>query len=805
METKNTTNNTRQLTDNAEVDFQDLFVVYLSKWKWVLGSVLVILALAVFYVVRTVPTYQKVSSVLIKEERNGHSLSGSVAQSLSDFGMIQSSVNISNEIATFQSPDINHEVIRRLQLNDEYRLPGLLRDEVLYGSSLPIKVEFIDVDETEIVSLCITPRNENDLLLSDFKIGKEEVKEELITSWGDTLSTPIGTVCVKPNLFYQGDPVKTAIRVSHRSSFSAIEGFKSKLAVTLRDKASTVIDLSYTDENVERAVDALHTLVAVYKEFWMKDKNEITYKTTEFINDRLHLLEADLTLVDNDIATYKSSQRLPDVASTASIDLHMAAEIERKIQELNNQLSVSDFLLNYIKTSSDQLLPANVGLSESTILSQVSEYNKLCLQRNRLVGSSSEENLLVKDLDMQMSALRSAIVSSVSNYISATRLQLQAVESNREKVNSRISSNPKQAGHLLSAERQQKVKEGLYLFLLQKKEENEISQTFVPYNTRVIMEPEYGGSNLPVAPQKKKILLGALLLGLLLPLGVIYLMMSFNTKVRGRKDLEGMSTPFVGEIPQVEAGEKKSLFALLRKKKKKEPINIVVKHQSRDVVNEAFRVVRTNIDFMLGDKKVIMVTSANVNSGKTFISSNLASSFGLKDEKVVVIDLDLRKKTLSGAFDCKGDKGVVNYLSGKTDKLEGLIQHKEHVDVLPVGTIPPNPAELLAGKRLGAMIEQLRSQYDYVFVDCPPVEIVTDADIIKQWTDMTLFVIRANLLEKAILPDIERYYQEKRFNQLAVVLNGTEAVGRYGYKYGYYRNHYGYYGSYEAYYSQKGE
>ncbi len=804
METKNITTNNHQLTDEAEVDFKDLFVVYLSKWKWVLGSLLVALFLAVFYVVRTIPTYQKVSSVLIKEERNGHSLGGSVAQSLSDFGMIQSSVNISNEIATFQSPDINHEVIRRLQLNNEYRLPGLLRDEVLYGSTLPIYVNFIDVNETDVVSLNVTVKPNGQIQLSDFQIGKEEIKEDMLTMFGDSISTPIGKICISQNLFYRGEPITTSIRVSHRSSFSAIEGFRSKLCVSLRDKSSTVIDLSYTDENVERAVDALHTLVTVYKEFWMKDKNEITYKTTEFINDRLRLLENDLTLVDDDIATYKSSQRLPDVAATASIDLQMSAEIERKIQELNNQLSVSDFLLNYIKTSGDQLLPANVGLTESTILSQVSEYNQLCLQRNRLVGSSSEENLLVKDIDSQKSVLREAIINSVSNYISATRLQLKAVEANREKVNSRISSNPKQAGHLLSAERQQKVKEGLYLFLLQKKEENEISQTFVPYNTRVIMEPEYGGSNLPVAPQKKKILLGAFVLGLLLPLGVIYLLLSYNTKVRGRKDLEGMSTPFVGEIPQVESGEKRSTFSLLRKKKKEDHIDIVVKHQARDVVNEAFRVVRTNIDFMLGDKKVIMVTSANVNSGKTFVSSNLSSSFGLKNEKVVVIDLDLRKKTLSNTFGCTGDKGVVDYLSGKTDKLESLIVHK-NVDVLPVGKIPPNPAELLAGKRLGALMEKLREQYDYVFVDCPPVEIVTDADIIKQWTDMTLFVIRANLLEKAILPDIERYYQEKRFNQLAIVLNGTEAIGRYGYKYGYYRNHYGYYGSYEAYYSQKGE
>lgn len=787
---------------DSEVDLKDLFSIYVSKWKWILVSVFVSLLIAFVYIVKTIPTYQRTTSVLMKEEYRGNSLSPSMASSLSGFGMVQSSVNIANEIITFQSPDIIHEVIKRLKLNNKYSTKGFFRDEVLYGTTLPIVVDFMDLDGSVDASVEVALGENNQVELSNFILNYGNKIENVVSIFvniGDTVATPLGKLCVNKNDKYTDESFTSIICVKYQNDYSAISEYRSKLDVALQSKYGTVIDLTVSDQNVERSVDFLQMMITVYKEFWMKDRNEITFKTTDFINERLQFLEEDLNLVDDDIATYKSSQRLPSVSANASIDLRVAADIEKEIQDLNNQKSVATFLLDYIKNSTDKLLPANVGLSESTIQSQVSDYNRLCLQRNRLVGNSSEDNLLVKDIDSQMSALRGAIVSSVTNYISAIGLQLKSVEKNRDRINSRISSNPKQAGHLLSAERQQKVKEGLYLFLLQKKEENAMSQTFVPYNIRVVMEPEYGGGKSPIAPKKKTILLLALFAGVVLPLGFVYLVMSLNTKVRGRKDLDVLSVPFVGEIPFI-GGNKKFLFLSRIAKKTTDSVDIVVKPQTRDVVNEAFRVVRTNTGFMLNNQqsKVVMVTSANVNSGKTFVTTNLSSSFGLKDEKVIVIDLDLRKKTLSKAFDCKGEKGVVDYLSGKTDKVQSLIEHK-NIDVLPVGTMPPNPAELLASKRLGVLIDELRKEYDYIFIDCPPVEIVTDADIIKQWVDMTLFVVRANLLEKAILPDIERYYQEKRFNQLAIILNGTDAVGRYGYKYGYNYGGYGY-GSYGGYY-----
>ena len=369
---------------------------------------------------------------------------------------------------------------------------------------------------------------------------------------------------------------------------------------------------------------------------------------------------------------------------------------------------------------------------------------------------------------------------------------------------------------MFSDERQQKVKEALYLFLLQKREENELSQAFTAYNTRVVASP--GGSNAPIAPNKKMIYLVALILGLAIPFGWFYLKEAMDTSVRGRKDLENLSAPFLGELPSLY--RKRKLLERARITDRAEDRKIVVKPGSRNVINEAFRVVRTNLEFMQGkntDSKVLMVTSFNVGSGKTFVSSNLSTALAIKKHKVLIIDLDLRKRSLS-VFAGQPKVGVSAYLNGNTDDWQSLVVHQvggNPLDVLPVGSMPPNPAELLADPRLGRLLSEARTLYDYIILDCPPIEIVTDADVIAPNADITLFIVRAGLLDRSMLSQVERYYTEKRYNNMAILLNGTEASGRYGYKYGYkygygkygygkYGYGYGHYGSsYGSYGSEK--
>ncbi len=778
-----------------EVLLQDIFSIYISKWKWILLSLFVCLSIAFYHILTTPPSYKCTSSLLIKQDKDGQSLLGDVAMSMTDIGLSQFKINTSNVIMTFQTPDIIHTVIQRLHLNDNYTVKGTFRDEILYGSSLPFTISFIDMPNHGEGNLVACLKSDSLVQLSNFAIGDSLFKEEYTVHMGDTILSPLGHISVQRNNYYTGGSFTQPIQIAHISAYDAIGEFKEKLSVSLRDKMGTVFDLAFTDQSRERAIDVLKMVTNVYDEFWMQDKNKVTLSTVNFITQRLRILEDDLNSVDGEIATYKSSQRIPDIQATASYDLSLAGENERNLQQHANELTVAQYLLNFLKENKDKLMPANVGVTEQSIQAQIAEYNKLTLQRSRFVESSSEENLLVKDIDNQLLALRGAIISSVENYIAALQLQLNSYETNRHEINSRISSNPRQAGHLLSAERQQKVKEGLYLFLLQKKEEFEISQAFTAYDTRVIMEPEYGGGDKPFAPNKKNVLALALLLGLAIPFVILYVKELMNTRIRGRKDLESLTIPYVGEIPLVSQKNRIRTFALLRKEEPDEEVELVVKEQSRDIINEAFRVIRTNTEFMCreGNATTIMVTSANVNSGKTFISSNLALSFAINGKRVIALDLDLRKETLSKTFDCPKHRGVVDYLSGNEKDFHKLIVH-ETLDILPAGNLPPNPAELLTSSHLGDLITELRKEYDYIFIDCPPVEIVTDADIIKQWADMTLFVVRANLLEKAILPDIERYYTEKRFNKLAIVLNGTESIGHYGYKYGYYKGKYGYYG-----------
>ena len=453
-------------------------------------------------------------------------------------------------------------------------------------------------------------------------------------------------------------------------------------------------------------------------------------------------------------------------------------------------------------------MPASTGIGSGAIEQQIAEYNTRILERNNLVSNSSEQNPLVGDIDVSLGNLRSAILKSLDNTQATLAAQLNTVQAAHGAAMSRLTAAPQQQNHLLSFERQQKVKESLYLFLLQKREENELSQAFTAYNTRIIADP--WGSSEPTSPERNRILLMAFAIALALPAAFFILREMGNSKVRGRKDLENLTIPYVGELP-------------LWKPKKGEEVpegyRFVVRQHSRDITNEAYRVVRTNLEFMTNEErkcKIVMLTSFNPGSGKTFIAANLGASFAIRDSRVICIDLDLRRGSLSEFVD-KPKKGLTNYLSGQTDDYRDLIVHHtlsekkdtdgvsaKAIDILPMGKIPPNPTELLYSPKLKPMFDELRQHYDYIFVDCPPVEIVADATIISHEADVTIFVVRAGLLERSMLPELQKNYDEKKYNNMAILLNGTDAEHHYGYhrygygygRYGYGKRYgYGYYGS----------
>ena len=648
-------------------------------------------------------------------------------------------------------------------------------------------------DNKKSVSFDIEVGAQNKFYLSNFIVAGEETGERFEGIIGDSIQTSAGTLAISLTSQYENFFTGSTIQYSKEPADMVADSYTQKLWAELGNEDATIINLSIDDASVQKAEDILNTLIEVYNEKWIQDKNQIAVSTSRFIGERLGVIENELGHVDENISNYKSEHLLPDVQAASSLYMSQSAENKKEIQTLTNQLTTAQYIRRELNSKDmNQPLPTNSGIANVNIESQIGEYNKMVLDRNRLIANSSEKNPLVKDLGNSMQSMKRTILQSVDNLIVSLNTQIRSIRQQEATTTQQLASNPSQAKYLLSVERQQKVKEELYLYLLQKREENELSQAFTAYNTRMITAPR--GSALPTAPNKKNILLVALVLGLLVPAVIIFMQENMNTKVRGKKDLENLSVPCLGEIP---------LYLSNKKKNNKSPEHVIVVEESnRNIINEAFRVLRSNVDFIKNkntQQKVFVVTSFNPGSGKSFLSMNIAMSFAIKGKKVLVIDGDLRHGTVS-AYVGSPKKGLSDYLGyEETSWNELLITDKKYPNLhtIPVGTIPPNPTELLEDKSLATLIQASRNEYDYIFIDCPPIDIVADAQIIEQYADRTFFVVRAGLLDRSLLSELENIYQEKRFKNLSIILNGTESTGgRYSYRYGY---SYGYHNGYASY------
>lgn len=767
----------------------DVFTMTLRHWPWIILSVVICVGFATLYILRTPKVYTRSAEIQIKDNEDG-----AAPTEFKDLGLFQSSSNVQDEIAILDSRDLMEEVVRRLNLDNSYYREGFFHDSIAYGTNLPIDLTIKDIPEAAAVSLKIKVNKSGNVTLSDIKMPKKELPDKTYTGkLNDTIMTAIGKMVVIPTSEYKkGKDVDLIFR---KTPFeSACKSFSGRLGVSLTDKDGNVITLTMADQSQQRADDVLSMLITVYNESWIRDKNQITVSTSNFIDERLGVIEDELGNVDSDISAYKSANLIPDVQAAASMYMEKSQKAEEEILKLNNMLQMMKDIRSYLNShnSNNQLMPsmpANGGVSSQGITTQINDYNKRVLQRNALAEKSSEQNPIVIQLDGQIAAQRKAIMSTVDNEIADLSNKLKTYRGSEAQTTSRIATNPTQAKNLLSVERQQKVKEELYLFLLQKREENELSQSFTAYNTKIVNRP--GPSDVPPSPRKMHVLGLAFLLGLAIPFGVTYVRESNNTKLRGRKDIKQLKVPFLGEIPQDPASK--------GKKAKDSDRTILVKAGARDIVNEAFRVLRTNVEFLAaadGSSSVIAVTSFNPGSGKSYITVNLAMSIALKDKKVLVIDGDMRRGSASAYVDSPS-KGLSNYLSGAISDVNSVIVKSkdcERLNVLPVGSVPPNPSELLGLPKFAEMLEALKSQYDFIFIDCPPIEMVADTQIIDRYADRTFFIIRAGLLERAMIPEVDNLYESKKYKNMALILNGTSNLkGRSGYGYGYgYGNGYKY-------------
>lgn len=777
------------------IRIQDLWSMFVPKWYWFAISLFITLTIAVLYLLSTPPIYTRTAAILVKDNSKSSS-STSAMNDFSDLGIFKSNTNINNELLTLKSPTLMTEVVNRLGLNETFTIRKGLKNVDLYKVS-PVTITFCDKTEVPL-SFTIKFSSKEAFAISELEISGEDIGETLSAQMGDSIQTSAGIMIVSPTQEFTDAFIGTSIRYVRGSVRAAVDTYSNALVAELGNEDATIINLSINDTSIRKAEDILNTLIEVYNENWIRDKNQIAVSTSQFISDRLGVIESELGHVDENISSYKSEHLLPDVQAASSLYMAQSAENNKELSTLNNQLSTAQYIRRELNTKQlDQTLPANSGIVSANIETQISEYNNLVLDRNRLIANSSEKNPLVKNMASSLQSMQRTIIQSVDNLIVSLNTQIRSLRRQEEATTNRLASNPNQAKYLLSVERQQKVKEELYLYLLQKREENELSQAFTAYNTRLITAPR--GSMFPTAPRKMNILLVAFAVGLLVPAVGIFMKENMNTKVRGRKDLENLSIPFIGEIPQY-SGTKKKWWEFKHRKRQDMKI-IVVNEGNRNIINEAFRVLRSNMDFMASkdnNQHVFVLTSFNPGSGKSFLAINIAISFAIKKKKILVIDGDLRHRTVSSYVDSP-NKGLSDYLNNQIeDWKEIIVSYKGYTNlhILPIGTIPPNPTELLEDNKLSMLIEALRPEYDYIFIDCPPVDIVADAQIIEKWADRTIFVVRSGLLDRSMLSELENMYTGKRFKNLSMILNGTESTGgRYGYRYGYHYGYASYYGS----------
>lgn len=767
--------------NEQSLNLLDLLLYLASKWKWFLLSVLICGGIAWLNYARAPLVYFRSATVIIKDPSNKTYSAG-----LDRYDNYINKVNVANEILQFRSKKLMREVVTRIHADISYQEKVGLRNVELYAQS-PVQVSFPDAAQSQAVAFTVTPKDKQTVILSDFS--SQEVAEKLQVKLNDTVALKWGKIVVTPTNYYTKAWMGEPVRVQKVPMDAVVARYLGSMGIRQEEDEASILTLSLKDESPIRAEDLLNMLITVYNEEAIKDKNQVAVNTANFINDRLIIIERELGGVETDLELFKRSNQVVNIASSANMYMGESQKYNADVLELETQLRLARYIKEYLtdpKKNTD-LIPANTGISDMNIENQINLYNTAKLKRDRLIDDSSDQNPVVEELNNTLRATKQSIIRAVDNMIVSLNVKRDDAQSREQRAQNRVASIPTKERQMLSIERQQKIKEALYLFLLNRREENALSQAMADNNARVIDSAE--GGNAPIAPNRNRILLLGILIGIALPGATFLLILFMDTRVHSRKDIEGMvSVPYLGEIPFDREHIRRS---------SEKRTDVAVNEQGNDIVSEAFRILRTNMAFLSRKDKpvqVITFTSFNVGAGKTFISQNLAMSLSYTKKRVIMVDLDIRKGTLSHHLG-KHKAGVTNYLSDTSIRVDDIIQHTEGYDWIPSGTVAPNPAELLMDERLDELIAELRTRYDYIIADNVPVGLIADATIANRIADLTIFVVRAGKLDRRQLPDIEQLYQEKKLKNMALVLNGADL--RRGYGYGYYGYGYGYGYGYE--------
>lgn len=689
------------------ITLRDVVELIIANWYWFAISVIVCVSAAYLYTRTLVPVYQRQAVMLVKT--GGKTANSDISAMLELQGGVTGS-GVENEMYILRSYQLVREVVNRLHLDVSYEEDGFFRNTSLFAES-PVEVTFFDPYHS-FVSMNVTPLDVKNYTISNLVVGGKKLSINGNHAYGDTLQTEAGRIIVnlKPeNLStYIGKPVL----VKRMSPEAATAIYKGGISTSLAGKGTTMVQITCVGNNVSRADAILSALINVYNETIIEDKNRIAVNTAKFIDERIAVIGKELGDVEEELTDFKQRNRIIGTEGNGSQYLAESSRVKGETLQMETELSIAQSIKSYLMdvTRNNQLIPNVSGVGDASVQSQITAYNELMLQRNHLLAESGEKNPVVQTADKNLAEMRTVISGSMDNYIKNLRLRLDRTRAVEHQINTEIQAVPKQEKMALSIIRQQSIKEALYTFLLNKREENALQLAVTEANIRVVESPF--GSNAPIAPHSTTFLLAALAVGLAIPLGIQVLLMLWNTSVRGRKDIEDYTTiPVLGEIPS-------------RKEEVADNFIVVDEHKN-DLISEAFRLLRSNINFVAKDARVIMFTSTMPGEGKSFVSRNLAVALAIAGKKVVLVDTDLRKRTQGKLVGVKHKEGLSTYLSGLHDDIDNILDKgliHPAVDMLLVGPVPPNPSELLMSDRLEKLVDELKKKYDYIILDNVPAQ-----------------------------------------------------------------------------------